>query len=669
MRRFVEQLRRRNVLRAATFYAAGAWLLIQIATQVFPFFDIPNWAVRLVVVAVIVGFPFALVISWFYELTPSGFRREIEPDADQDAGLRRKPALRFALLSASGIAATALIAATLVGRQGASEAPASVAVMPFRNLSGDAETAYFAEGIQDEIITRLTHIASLRVISRTSTAAYSGTEKPLPRIANELGVEHVLEGGVQRQADAVRVNARLIKASKDLSLWAETYDRKLTDVFDVESEVAQAVVESLRLRLSGAERHAVESAPTANPEAYDQYLRGIALTVRPFEPSNLERAAAYLRRAVNLDPEFALAWARLARIDVRLASQGIDLERCGQGGHEAARALQLQPALGEAHLAEGYHLLVCNSDLAAARSVFQRAQAELPGSAEPLEALAGVERGDGAWDEAVEYMRRALVLDPRNAKLLGEHALTLAQTRRFDQARAAADRGLQELPGDGYMLALKALSYQAEGRLEEAARLLATLPDRAQGAEVLDYQVLQDLYQRRYRDAIERLQRALAQDLAPVGVSAGDYWYLLGVAQRAVGDSAGARRSFSSGRAYLARFLGDTAPPDTDLYLRAMLCLMDAGAGAVADRDGACRSTATAAGAGGPYAPSASEALARAAALRGDVAGALALLPQLLQASYYSFLYSAPLTPALLRQDPVWDGLRGDPRFRALSGS
>jgi len=233
MQWFVEELKRRNVLRTAAFYAAAAWLLVQVATQVFPFFDIPNWAVRLVVVAVVVGFPFALVISWFYELTPSGFKREIEPGQGNSGSIWRHRAFRMALFSAATTALAVVIAAGLVSRRSDSgHAPGiSIAVLPFRNLSTNAENAYFAEGMQDEILTRLAGIRALRVISRTSTARYASTPGNLPAIAKELGVDNILEGSVQRRDNDVRINVQLIQAGKDTNIWSETYDRILTDVF------------------------------------------------------------------------------------------------------------------------------------------------------------------------------------------------------------------------------------------------------------------------------------------------------------------------------------------------------------------------------------------------------------------------------------------------------
>jgi TolB-like protein/Tfp pilus assembly protein PilF len=666
----VEELRRRNVLRAAAFYAAGGWVLVQVATQVFPFFDIPNWTVRLVVVAVIAGLPFALVISWFYELTPQGFKPEAEPEQTAAGSASRRSLLKLALLSAAAVAAAVLIAAALVSHKPESAAAQpSIAVLPFRNLSSNADTGYFAEGIQDEILTRLARIGALKVISRTSTAHYASTPEDLPKIASELSVDNIVEGSVQRHEDEVRINVQLIKAGGDANIWSETYDRKLDDVFGVESEVARAIADSLRAKLTGEEERTLDTAPTQNAEAYDQYLRGLVFDLRSFEPANLSSAAGLLRHAVQLDPQFALAWARLARVDANLAYQGFDAgsDLCDKSHQEAAAALKLQPHLGEAQLAQGYYLYLCRTDLQHAQEAFELARLDLPGSAEVLEAMGRIEHRRGAWNKAVDYMQQATQLDPRNTALLASYALTRAQMRQFGEALKLADRALDVEPDDPAVVALQVFVYQALGQTARAQQLLDAFAPHLHEVDVFDYQVLQLLYRRQYPEAISELQHALAQDLGQVGEGAGDYYYLLGVAQRAAGNAEASHRAFADGRSYLARFRSATRSGDNDIYVNALLCLMDAGlATAPGDSEG-CRATQDAAHSDSPFAPSASEALARAAALRGDATGATAVLPQLLRASYYSFLYSAPLTPALLRQDPLWDAVRTAPAFAALA--
>lgn len=671
MRRFIDELKRRNVIRAAAFYAAAAWLLVQIATQVFPFFDIPNSTVRLVVIAVLAGFPLAATIAWFYELTPSGLKRE-DALTPQEVALRQQsPLLSRAIIGVLALAVIVLIADRLIRHAGAAAGASalSIAVLPFRNLSSEADNAFFAEGIQDEILTRLARIRSLKVISRTSTARYASTPANLSEIAGELGVTNVLEGSVQRHADQARINVQLIEAGQDVNRWSETYDRKLNDIFSVESEVAYSIADALKATLTGAEQRSLAIHPTENPEAYAAYLRGLAYDLRSFEPSNLANAAKFLERSVELDPQFAVAYARLAKVDANLTYQGFDpgAASCHRAEQAADRALALRSDLGEAQLAQGYVLLLCHGDLGGARAALERARSLLPGSAEVLEAIAKVDRRQGRWDDALEHLRQAAEFDPRNTGLLGSWALALAQLRRFAEARTLADRALDVAPGDPAMVSLQVFTLQAEGDLDRAQPLLDGAAADFREVDLHDYRMLQRLYRRDPQAVITALRPVLSGgQLDAIGVGAGDYFYLLGLAQLTAGDRAGAQQTFTRGRAYLTTFDNAAQATDNDLYVRALSCVMEAGSGTSIAASTACARLRAVAGSADPFAPSAREALARAESLAGDLPAALKDLEPLLDARYYSFVYSAPLTPALLRLDPVWDGLRGDPRFDAL---
>jgi len=282
---FFAELKRRNVYKVAISYAVVGWLGIQIATQVFPFFEIPNWAIRLAVLAIVIGFPIALVIAWAFELTPEGLKRT------EDVGLavaRQQPRDRawiFVVIIAGAMSVGLFFLGRITApskQKGVNEvSPKSIAVLPFENRSEEKANAYFAEGIQDEIVTRLSKIADLKVISHTSTQHYKSAPGNLPEIARQLGVAHILEGSVQKSGGEVRVNVQLIKAANDFHLWADTFDRKLTDIFSVESEVAKAIAEQLRAKLTGQEEEVITAKPTDNPEAYDAYLRGLAYTLKP----------------------------------------------------------------------------------------------------------------------------------------------------------------------------------------------------------------------------------------------------------------------------------------------------------------------------------------------------------------------------------------------------
>src|SRR5437870_10855807 len=323
---FFAELKRRNVYKVAIAYGVVAWLLIQIATQVFPFFEIPYWVVRLVVLVIIIGFPIALIVAWAFELTPQGLKRTEVADA-----MPTRPSARRAWIYVVIIGGALALGLFFLGRytglrrsEGTASAEKSIAVLPFDNLSRDPDNAYFAEGIQDEILTRLAKIADLKVISRTSTQQYQSKPGNLSEIAKQLGVAHIVQGSVQKAADQVRVNVQLIQVASDSHLWADTYDRKLVDVFTVESEVAKAIAEALQAKLTGGEQLALAVKPTNNSEAYDAYLRGLALEVRASSPNDSEKVVGFYERSVQLDPAFALAWARLSRANAQVYFSGLD---------------------------------------------------------------------------------------------------------------------------------------------------------------------------------------------------------------------------------------------------------------------------------------------------------------------------------------------------------
>src|SRR3989440_1819259 len=328
----------------------------------------------------------------------------------------------------------------------------SIAVLPFENRSRDPDNAYFADGIQDEILTRLAKIADLKVISRTSTQHYKSAPENLSEIARQLGVAHIVEGSVQKSGDSVRVNVQLIKAANDSHLWADTFDRKLTDIFSVESEVAKAIADQLRAKLTGQEEQVIAAKPTDNPEAYDSYLRGLAYSLKAGNlPGNALGAQKYLREAVRLDPKFALAWALLSYVEARgyLTAQLQPTAGLREEARRAAEtALTLQPNLGEAVLAKGYYHYSCLKDYDTAVRYFEQARQLLPNSSRIPESLAYVERRRGQWERSEAYFSEAERLDPRNVKLLIQHALSYVDLRRFPEALRKLDKVLNIMPDD-----------------------------------------------------------------------------------------------------------------------------------------------------------------------------------------------------------------------------
>jgi TolB-like protein len=319
---FFSELKRRNVYKVAAAYAVVAWLLVQITTQVFPLFEIPNWATRLVVLLMVIGFPFAVALAWAFELTPEGLKRteDVDPGKSITHLTRRK--LDFLIIAVLLVVIAVLIVQRLPpksSRDSSNVSEKSIAILPFENRSEDKANAYFADGIQDEILTRLSKIADLKVISRTSTQHYKSAPENLPEIAKQLRVAHILEGSVQKSGDSVRVNVQLIKAANDSHLWADSFDRKLTDIFSVETDIAKAVADQLRAKLSGREEQVIAAKPTNNIDAYDAYLRGIAFYTRStYSDQAMAKAVTFFERAVQLDANFAQAWARLSRANAFL---------------------------------------------------------------------------------------------------------------------------------------------------------------------------------------------------------------------------------------------------------------------------------------------------------------------------------------------------------------
>jgi serine/threonine protein kinase/Tfp pilus assembly protein PilF len=546
----------------------------------------------------------------------------------------------------------------------------SIAVLPFENLSSDKENVYFADGIQDEILTRLSKIADLKVISRTSTQNYKSAPKNLPQIARQLGVAHILEGSVQRSGDAVRVNVQLIKAASDSHLWSDTFDRKLTDIFSVESEVAKAIADELRVKLSGHEEEVITAKPTDNPQAYDAYLRGIAYTLKTgFTPANSFGAQKYLKEAVRLDPKFALGWALLSYVDASgyLTQSLQPTVALREEAREAAEmALTLQPNLGEAVFAKGFYHYACLKDYDAAVNYLEQAFQLLPNNSRIPQALAYVERRRGNWDRSEAYFSEAEKLDPRNVNLLSQHARSYICLRRFPEALAKLEQILNITPDDIDTLVLKARIAQAEGDLPRASALLAPLRLGADYVNALETQVYQAILESRPAQIIPRLQEILATPDQALGYYNGELRFWLGWAQEVAGDHAAARESWSQARSELQPFLKEQ--PENfvlmgDLALTNMALGDNATALALAERAIAMMPIEKDALIG----PRPLDILARVAARIGDPDRSISTLEKLLSIPYEAPLAAnPPLTPALLRLDPMFDPLRNDPRFQKL---
>jgi TolB-like protein/Tfp pilus assembly protein PilF len=677
---FFSELKRRNVYKVAVAYAVVAWLLIQVATQVFPFFELPNWAVQMVVLAMVIGFPMAVVCSWAFEMTPEGIKleRDIDRRVTRQTGRKLTALITVVAALAAGVTTFRFLHSE---RGNAERQPAlaaeidskSIAVLPFENLSEEKANAYFADGIQDEILTRLSKIADLKVISRTSTQRYKSAPENLPEIARQLGVAHILEGSVQKQGDAVHVTVQLIKAATDSHVWADSFDRKLTDIFSVESEVAKAIADQLQVRLTGREKEVIAAKPTDNPEAYDAYLRGLAYTMKTQNtPANYLGAQKHFREAVRLDPKFALAWALLSYVDAR-GYHTTNLQPTAALREEARQAfetaLALDLKLGEAWVAKGYYHYGCVNDFETAVRCYEQARKFLPNSSLIPQSLAFVARDQGQWERSESYFNEAERLDPRNVSLLTRHAQFYIALRRFPEALHKLDQILEIVPNDIDALVEKAAIAQAEGDLPRAATLLAQVQPAGGDPTAWETLAYQAILERRPAEIISRLKELLAKPDPDVGYLNGELRFWLGWAQEVAGDHTAAQETWREARAELEAFLKEQ--PENwslldDLALIAMGLGDKAAAFTLAERAIALHPIEKDAA----NSPQSIDILARIAARLGEPDRAIAALQKILSIPCNGGLATGmPLTPALLRLDPMFDSLRSDPRFQKLVNS
>ena len=531
----------------------------------------------------------------------------------------------------------------------------SIAVLPFQNLSDEKSNAYFTDGIQDEILTRLSKIAALKVISRTSTMKYKSAPENLRDVGKQLGVAHVLEGSVQKIANAVHVNVQLIRTANDEHVWAESYNRKLDDVFGVEGEVASAIADQLNTKLSGAEQKAVAEKPTQNPAAYDAYLRGVAIDTGS-GPDAMQRATPFYAEAVRLDPQFAVAWARLAVSRSQLYFNGIDpnINTAAAVKEAADRPMSLQPDLGEAWLAQGVYRYRVLRDFHAALQSYEEALRRLPNNAFVLTQMAHLERRLDQAEVALKHYQTAAQLDPRNLGILLTEAETLGSLRRFGEARAVLDHVLEIAPGNETALVSKAASFQSEGQLNEAAQILAKIPADSKDENAAVTRALQFFYERHFAAAVTQIQ----QKAPPVIANDPRTLTLLGYCQRLAGKEADARATFARSLAAIKPGPDSVVPVDAR-ELPVYLIWAYAGAG---QKDKAVEQAHRAIAEYQDDAlvkPFAETVLATVQAGQGDFDSAIAALPHLLEVPNGE-------TIGDLRISPFWDPLRSDPRFQKL---
>ena len=545
----------------------------------------------------------------------------------------------------------------------------SIAVLPFENLSDDKGAAYFADGIQDEILTKLASIADLKVISRTSTAKYKSKPEDLRTVSQQLGVANVLEGSVQKAGDKVRVNVQLIDARADSHLWAKTYDRDMKDVFAIQSEVAQEIADSLQAKLSPAEAKTLATAPTENPEAYDlflkaEYFANQILSSTAKNPAETARTAAgFYEKATAADPNFALAYARLSYLKARIYWYNTDPspQAIDAATKAAERALQLQPELAEAHLSMGYLHYWNRRDYDAALAEFDKARKTLPNSANVLTAIAFVHRRQGKMEQALDEFQQSAALSPRDNLLAREIGSTFVYMRRYGEANAAYDRALAMVPDDVETQVARATMLQTSGDLDAASRTLAMIPAAADPDGWVSYARWQLALVRHQPDAaLATLEHAPAwlvnhwpNTRAPVAL-------LRAQALAQKGEAGLARAAFLEAQQGLEGLLDK---PRTQAEAQSYLALVHAGLGQKeAALESGRRATETLPYSrddmiGGFYLAQ----LAMVEAQVGEKQSALNHIEQLL-----AIPVGHVLSRASLRLDPVWDPLRSDPRFQKL---
>jgi TolB-like protein/Tfp pilus assembly protein PilF len=655
---FLQRLKERKLVQWTLAYVAAAFALLQGIDIVAQRFGWPEQTMRLVIVALSVGFFVALVLAWYH-----GERGAQRVSGTELIILALLVSLggfllwRFAAgMRAPGITSSNSIAPIAILQK-------SIAVLPFENLSDDKANGYFAEGIQDEILTRLSKIADLKVISRTSTQKYKSAPDNLREIGQQLGVANVIEGSVQKIANAVHVNVQLIRAATDEHVWAESYNRKLDDVFAVEGEVASAIAEQLSAKLSGTEQKAVTAKPTENAAAYDAYLRGLAVEHSSYGYDTYQKAARSYARAVELDPNFALAWARLSILRSFLYFNMVELDTNSADAVKAAadHAISLAPDLGEAFVAQGSYRYRVLRDFEAALSSYKKAQQLLPNSGLVHQYIAFVLRRLGRWEEAEPYYRKAIELDPLNVQLLSSFGSEYyVYLRRFNDAYVTLDRAIQVAPDSHTARAIKAGVFMNEGRLPEANQEMASIPADAFDDFIANNRLYLFLYERNYKEVTDFMRRRL-QALPPDQPT--DSWLRLfmvqaGLCHEWLGQKEEARQLFE-------RVVHETKPtPDTIVKpeangLPSTLALAYAGLGekekALQQATQAVKDYETDA----VNKPGAEIVLAQIQARFGQTDAAITALPHLLQVP-------AGLTVANLNFDPMWDPIRKDPRFQKL---
>ncbi len=655
---FFEEVQRRKVYRVAAAYIIAAGFIIQIGSAVFPAWELPNWTFRLVVVLLLIGFPISLILAWAYDVTAQGIR--VTPAIGVPGANRRRNVI---MLVATGMVISAAAGFFLLPRAAAHKIDKSIAVLPFENLSDEKENAYFADGIQDDILTNLSKIGDLKVISRTSVMSYRGHAPNVRDIGKALGVSTILEGSVRRSGNRVRVNVQLIDATTDEHLWANDYDRDLTDVFAIQTDLAQKIAGELQAKLSPTEKAQIERKPTQNGEAYLAFVQAHNLFVTGVEDiEKLKQSEQLYTRAIEIDPKFALAFARYSQLESWVVHTFDPArERREKARALAEQALQLQPDLPEAHLAMGFSLYYGDNDFDAALKEFEIAQRGLPNEAEGYLALGAIQRRLGKWSESTASLKKAAGLNPKDSWVLQNLALNYEMLRDFDAANKTIDRGLQLNPtGVGLWEIKSKLAIAEKGDLSVSEKAFQTVKSMPIGEKLWIAGARADVFllERKYKEGLREAE-SLPDDLftsIPAKLCA--KYYLIGFARKALHDQAGALAALLKAKDLVeAQLRQSPDSPDMRIQLAKVLAYLGQKDAALGEAQRAAELLPESKDAFGG--PEITAGVAEVYCIVGESSRAIELLDGLLSRP-------SSVTAPGLKLNPIWDPLRTDPRFQAL---
>src|SRR5438132_1274759 len=656
---FFEEVKRRKVYRVAVAYVIAAGGIIQLASAAFPAWELPNWALRLVIASLLIGFPIALILAWAFDVTPQGIKTT--PTIAVAGTHRRRNVI---VLVGTGVIISAAAGFFLLPRAVARKIDRSIAVLPFENLSDDKENAYFADGVQDDVLTNLSKIGDLKVISRTSVMQYRGKTTNVREIGKALGVSNILEGSVRRSGNKVRVNVQLIDANSDEHIWASDYDRDVTDVFAIQTDLAQKITDALQAKLSPAEKSRIERKPTENGEAYLAFVQAHNLQNEFEDLEKLKQSEQLYARAIELDPMFALAIARYSQLESWIVHTFERTpERREKARTLAQQALQLQPDLPEAHLAMGLSLYYGDNEFEAALKEFEIAQRDLPNEAEGYLALGAIQRRLGKWPESTANLEKAASLNPKDSWVLQNLALSYQTLRDFDAANKTIDRALRVNPDNLGLWEVKSkLAIAEKGDLSVAERAFQEVKSipmndleklRIAGGRA-DVFLLERKYQEGLREA-ESLSDGL---LAGVPAALCAKYYLVGFARKALHDEAGARAALLKAKDLLeAQLKQSSDSPELRIQLAKVLAYLGEKDAALNEARRAAEILPESKDAFGG--PEITAGVAEVCSIVGENSRAIELLDGLLGRP-------SPLTVPILKLSPAWDPLRADPRFQAL---